>query len=48
MIIKKNIRGTRYDEFFLKYFGTSKEKLTLARISPKNIYLNLFGGANFH
>ena len=27
---------------------TSKKKLTLARISGKHIYLNLFGGARFH
>ena len=30
------------------YFDTSKKKLTLARISPRNICLNLFGGAHFH
>ena len=34
--------------FLFQYFDTSKKKLTLARISPRNIYLNLFGGAHFH
>ena len=30
------------------YFDTSKKKLTLARISPRNIYLKLFSGAHFY
>ena len=30
------------------YIDTSKKKLTLSRISSRNIYLNLFGGAHFH
>ena len=35
-------------KFLFQYFDTSMKMLTLARISPRNIYLNLFGGAHFH
>ena len=28
-------------------FDTNKKNLTLARIFPRNIYLNLLGGAHF-
>ena len=35
-------------KLFFKYFDTSKKKLTLAKISPRNIYLNLFDEAHFH
>ena len=31
-----------------KYFDTSNETLTLARISPRNICPNLSDGENFH
>ena len=34
--------------FLFQYFDTSKKKLTLARISPRNVYLNLFDGAYFN
>ena len=30
-----------------QYFDINKKKLTLARISPRNIYLNLFGTVHF-
>ena len=35
-------------KFFFKYFDTSKKMLTLARISPRNIYVSLLVGAHFH
>ena len=35
-------------KFLFSYFDTSKKKLTLARISPRNIYLNLLGGPNLY
>ena len=35
-------------KFPFQHFGTNKKKLTLARISPKNVHLHLFGGAHFH
>ena len=34
-------------KLLFSYFYTSKKKLTLARIAPRNIYLNLFSGAHF-
>ena len=36
------------DDFMKKVFFRCKKMLTLARISPRNIYLNLFGRAYFH
>ena len=35
-------------KFLFYYFDTSKNKLTLARICPRNIYLNVFARAHFH
>ena len=48
ILVAKRFTGGSVVKFLFRYFDTSKKKLTLARICPRNIYLNLFGGANFH
>ena len=48
IVVAKNLTWGSMVKFLFYYFDTSMKKLTLARICPRNIYLNLFCRVHFH